>query len=101
MKKIINGKMYNTETAKCLARYDNNLPVDDFCHCAEDLYIKKTGEYFLHGYGGARSEYGMRRGDYICWGDTIIPMTESEAKQWAEEHIDADHYGIIFGTPEE
>ena len=52
MKQIINGKKYDTETAERLACEDAGLPVNDFAYWCEELYRKKTGEFFLHGEGG-------------------------------------------------
>lgn len=48
MKKIINGKMYNTETAEKLTSWEHSYrsQVDWY---EEMLYKKKTGEYFLYG----------------------------------------------------
>lgn len=102
MKKIINGKMYNTETAKRLGEYDNGYAINDFSHVYEALYLKKTGEYFLYGKGGAMSKYSEPCGSN-CWcgGKRIIPLTESEAKEWAERKLDADEYVEIFGEVEE
>ena len=52
MKKIINGKMYNTETAKYCGGYEFSN-CGDFNYVCEELYQKKTGELFLYGEGGA------------------------------------------------
>ena len=49
MKKIINGKLYNTETATYICKY----PVEDI-HIGNDIntvysiYKKKTGEFFAN-----------------------------------------------------
>lgn len=53
MKKIIDGKMYNTETAKECGTWDNCEY--GFNRVEETLYRKKTGEFFIHGEGGANS----------------------------------------------
>lgn len=42
MKKIINGKMYNTETATEIEHYNNGMPYSDFTYFEESLYKKKT-----------------------------------------------------------
>ena len=86
--KVINGKIYNINTAKLLANYDNGLSYTDFDHYSSDLYRKRTGEYFLYIHDG--------RFDY-----SIKPITESEAKEWAERHVDGDEYKAIFGNVEE
>lgn len=102
MKKIINGKMYNTETAKVLGTAYSNAAVNSFEYWEETLYKKKTGEYFLYGHGGAASQYA-RRVDANSWsdGDGFTPLTESGAKIWAEKYLDVDEYCEIFGEPEE
>lgn len=102
MKKIINGKMYNTETAVKLGAGESCLPVNDFGYYKEALYRKRTGEYFLYGEGGARSKYATQRElNSFGPGDGFTPLTENEAKLWAERYLDADEYCEIFGEPEE
>lgn len=59
MKKIINGKMYNTETATELGDFWNGLSTSDFRNLSETLYRKKNGEFFLYGQGGAMTEYSL------------------------------------------
>lgn len=102
MKQIINGKKYNTETAKEVGRWSNNCSYRDFNYCEETLYRKKTGEYFLYGMGGAMSKYSQSCGQNT-WssGEEINPMTESEARDWAEKYLTADEYEEIFGEVEE
>lgn len=100
-KKIINGKMYNTETAKELADYWNGYHGHDFGYTWEYLFIKKTGEYFLYGEGGALSRYAEHVAGGSVFGRKIIPMTEKEAQEWVMEHCDADTYIKLFGEVEE
>ena len=101
MKKIIDGKLYNTETATKVGYWDNNQ-YGSFNWCMEILYKKKTGEFFLYGEGGALSPYTKSCGQN-CWSgsEEIIPYTEAEAKEWAERCLDADDYIAIFGEVEE
>lgn len=101
-KKIINGKKYDTDTAKKVGKYDNNCLPSDFHYYEEILFQKKTGEFFLYGEGGALSKYSTSlengwHGD----GYKIIPLTTQAAIEWAEEHLDADEYEAIFGEVEE
>lgn len=101
MKKIINGKRYDTKTAKELNSYSYGYP-RDFEHWEETLYRKNTGEYFLYGEGGPSSKYAESAGGN-SWtgGEKIIPLSLEEAKQWAEKHLDGDEYEEIFGAVEE
>lgn len=101
MKKIINAKVYNTETANRVGAWDNGYFTNDFNYCSEDLYQKKTGEFFLHGEGGALSTYASHEGYMTGYGERIIPMTYDEAAQWAERHMTGEQYEQIFGEVSE
>lgn len=102
MKKVIDGKLYNTETAKCLGEWGNNLGGNDLNFLRESLYLTKSGAYFLHGEGGANTRYSVTVGNN-SWsgGETIKPMSPVSAREWAEEHLTADEYTEIFGEPDE
>ena len=56
MKKVINGRRYDTEGAMRLAGYRYGMP-RDLGYWEETLYRKRTGEFFLHGEGGPASKY--------------------------------------------
>lgn len=74
MKKVIRGRLYDTETAK---------PIGSTSGTGETLYRKRTGEYFL----GA--------------GDRIKPLAYDEARKWAENALDGDEWFAEFGDLEE
>lgn len=96
MRKVINGKKYDTNTAKWIGWY-SHLPASDFRHVSETLYRKRTGEFFLHGSGGPMTDYRKRCQDGSWIGDDkIVPMTHDEAKEWAKEHLDLDVYWENF-----
>ena len=96
MKKVIHGKKYNTETAKQLDYFQEGF-ISDFRYIREELYIKKTGEYFLHGSGGAASVYAVTTCGSSCAGAKITPFTELDAQSWAERNLTGEEYEIIFG----
>lgn len=97
MKKIIKGKVYDTETATFLGRMSNNLPTSDFSYFEETLYKKRTGEFFLYGEGRAMSKYAKSCGDGWSGGSEIIPLTWDAAREWAEKNLDASKYEELFG----
>lgn len=101
MKKIINGRKYDTETAKEVGFFSNEYPCGDFNWCQETLYKKKTGEYFLHGKGGALSNYAKSVWGGTTGGSEIIPMSEDRAKKLAEKYLSCDEYEALFGEVEE
>lgn len=98
MKKIINGKRYDTDTAKRVAIWEHSNR-RDFNFVSEQLYRKTTGEYFLYGEGGAASKYAESLGQNT-WGggEKIIPLSFEAAQAWAEKHLDGEEYEAIFGA---
>lgn len=101
MKKIIKGKMYDTTTAKMVGENYSSLPSNDFNFFNEELYLKKNNEYFLFLEGGPLSKYGEIRDGARCWAKKIMPVTEAEAKKWAEINLTCEEYIDIFGAVEE
>jgi hypothetical protein len=85
MKKIVDGKVYNTETAECIAEWDNGFYGNDFKRCEESLYKTKKGAYFLAGEGGPMSKYARPVGNMTGGGDGLEPITEHEAQKWLED----------------
>ena len=102
MKKIINGKRYDTSTATAVAEWENIPYVTDFSYFCETLYRKRTGEYFIYGHGNAASKYSKSEGNNT-WtgGSAIIPLSYDAACKWGEEHMDADEYEAEFGEVED
>lgn len=101
MKRIINNKKYDTETARMIGSDSYSNP-RDFNYWAETLYRKRTGEYFLYGEGGPNSRYSKRI-EQNCWsgGEKIIPLTYENARKWAEEHLSVNEYEAEFGEVSE
>lgn len=74
MKKIINGKKYDTDTATKIAELD-------YDYTFEELFKSPTGKFFLHvTYKGIGNEY-------------IEPLTDKDAYGWAE---DEGTYRAVF-----
>ena len=101
MKKIINGKVYDTETAQALGSW-SNMSDRSFERIDETLYRKRTGEFFLHGEGGPMSRYAVQIGQNN-WrgGEKISPLSWDDARAWVESHLDAEDYERIFGPVSE
>lgn len=101
MKKIIDGRLYNTETAEEICSWSNGYHSGDFYCTSETIYKKKTGEYFLYGRGGALSQYAEPFGSNWTAGETIIPFSREDFKEWALDKLSADEYIFIFGDVDE
>lgn len=102
MKKIINGAVCNTETAKLLGSFDNGERPGDIGYVKESLYRTKSGVFFLHAEGGAGTRYA-RQTEPNHWrsGEALSILSLESAQAWAEEHLDGDEYTRAFGEPEE
>lgn len=97
MKRIINRKKYDTDTATEISSYNNGLCFTDFNFIIETLYKKRTGEFFLAGEGGAFTRYAHRCPDgTICGGAGIVPLSIDDAKDWVEMHANRK-FEDLFG----
>ena len=94
MKKIINGKLYDTATASCVA--DENKSLHDFYRSSEALYRTEKGAWFIHGKSSAGGKYGSSDGRESGPGEGLILLTEKEVLNWSEEaDIDEDECSAI------
>jgi hypothetical protein len=100
MKKVIDGKVYNTETAEKIGHWWNGYSNTDFNNCEESLYKTKKGQFFIAGEGGAFSKYSVSCGNGRGGGSGIVLLSENEAREWAEEHLDADDVEANFTVEE-
>ena len=101
MKKVIQGVLCDTSTAKYLGSA-SYLGDRDFAHWNEALYRTKSGKYFLYGEGGPASRYAVTIGqNEWSGGEKIQPLSREAAMKWAEEYLDGDEYIAAFGNPEE
>ena len=86
MEKVINGKIYNTETATRIGQWDNGSPISDFDYCDEELYITAKGAYFLACEGGALSIYARATQNGQTRGEAMNLLSERDALNWCETH---------------
>ena len=101
MKKIIQGVLCDTSTAKFLGEA-SYLSDRDFAHWSEELYRTKSGKFFLYGEGGPASRYAVTIGqNEWSGGEKIQLLSRETAMKWAEEYLDGDEYIAAFGNPEE
>lgn len=101
MKKVIRGRLYDTEKAGLIGKfYDEAKPGNDLDFYIEELYKKRTGEYFLYGRGNAGSKYSVWRGNTASGAEEIVPLTYAQAKEWAEKFLPDDLYQKEFKVPE-
>lgn len=100
MRKVIGGKVYDTEKATEVGRSAHGS-TSDFGYYEETLFRKRTGEYFLYGYGHGASKYAEYHGGAWGEGGRFMPLALDDARGWAERELDADAYKEEFGVVEE
>jgi hypothetical protein len=98
MKKVIDRKIYNTETATEIHHYWNGRGTSDFGNVSEWLYRTPKGAYFLHGKGGPMTQYGVPVGNNgRGGGEDIVLMTKGEAIEWLSAHDGEEAIEEHFG----
>ena len=92
MKRIIDGKTYNTETA---TQIGTEYTTDSKPNCFERLYQSRHGAYFLH----RRDEGWIEEiGEFGSF-ERIEPKTHAEAQRWMEDRLEflpaliEEHFG--------
>lgn len=98
LKKIIDGKTYNTRTASYLTLFTDIGP-EEYDYVTETLYLTRTGLYFLVGEGATCSPwtYQLRDCRDTINGHGLLPLTFHEAKLWLELRELHDEYEEVFG----
>lgn len=102
LRRISNGKLYNTQTARHLARFSHD-PVEHWFSFEEELYQTKNGGFFLTAEGLGGSPYGYKQAhnnEYVR-GHVLLPLTDEQAKKWLEIRELLEEYIEIFGCPDE
>lgn len=93
VKRIIDGKTYNTETATQLASWSSTGNPDTANQPYEHggiLFQTRFGAYFVVQYDEGQDP----------WDDNyekLIPLEPEQAQRWAEKHCSADDVEAIFG----
>lgn len=101
MKRIIDGKRYDTETADLIGSNGAGY-AGDFHAWYETLYRTKKGAFFLCGNGGALSSWGRAtgNGNERCGGEGIRPLDVAEALTWCEANLEPEDFEGLFEIEE-
>ena len=98
MKKIVNGKIYDTEKATLIGESSSSDAYrGDFRYWEAGLYITpRSKSFFLAGESGPQTRFAQSAGQN-SWtgGKDLIPMTREQALEWAEANLEpaiVEHY---------
>lgn len=100
MKKVINGKLYDPETAELICQHTFGS-AGDASYVTEALYRSPAGAFFIAGEGGAGSIYRKHVGAgwHIAGRDTLLQTGET-AQEFVERYGSFGDYVRAFGHPE-
>ncbi len=89
MKRIINGRRYDTDKAIEIGHSSYNGSRSDFQWWSASLYkTPRAGRYFLAGQGNGMSRFATRHpGGGFSEGEGIVEMTPEDALAWAEQEL--------------
>jgi hypothetical protein len=91
LKRVINGKLYDTETAESLHFWSNGRTLTDFSYRSKELFRTKKGAYFIHHVGGPMTDMAKPvDSNTRTGGEDIEPITEKEAIKFLEKHDGTD-----------
>jgi hypothetical protein len=100
MKRIIDGRRYDTETAEQVAWVGSRSGISRSDHTYWDagLYRTPRGRWFLAGDGGPASIFAQPVGNGTTGGSGIAPISSGEAQRYLEHagNIEAleQHFAI-------
>lgn len=81
MKKLINGKVYDTESAFKLGEIETPLDKDNPAYFKAGLYLTPISRrFFLAGTGGGLTRFGTK----LETDEKVIPISSEQAKNIAE-----------------
>lgn len=100
MRRVIDGKAFDTKTAENLAEATSPHNPGDFHKWTETLYRTPKGAYFLEGEGGALSSWAVPVPGGSGGGADLRLLGLDEAQAWVERYANEEYEGI-FGAAEE
>lgn len=98
MKRIINGKRYDTETSILIGVSVSPLPQSSHSWWTAALHkTPRSGDYFLVGQGGPMTVWHRNAGgDGKLTGWGILPMNEAAAERWASHELTKRAFKVWF-----
>jgi len=86
VRQVIEGKLYDTETATLIHNWTNGRYAGDFKFREKSLFCTKKGAYFIHHVGGAMTDMAVPAGNGMGGSQSIEPIDETTAIRFLESH---------------
>ena len=90
MERVIDGKRYDTETAKLEVYWSNGYSTRDFKFRTKRLYRTKNGAWFLNHEGGAMSDLAVSTGNTTTGSESIESISDDDAFGFCQAHSEQD-----------
>lgn len=84
MKRLCNGKLYDTIRSTCLASYSSGHLTSNPNSVYENLYVDRGNNLFLQIEGGSLSKYGIQAGEQMIGSTRLKAIDRTEALVWLE-----------------
>ena len=99
MKRIIDGKRYDTDTAEMICDVSSRINDQrDFKWHDTQLYRTKKGAWFVAGEGGPMSRWAHDTGDGYGYGSGLVVIEADEARELLEQHDELDALAEYFNV---
>ena len=86
IRRVIDGKVYDTATAEEVMRFPRKVHGGDDKWEDTRMYRSPKGKWFIAGEGKALSRWGDREGEYYLPGEGIELLSDQEAQALMEKH---------------
>ncbi|MBV1800478.1 hypothetical protein [Siccirubricoccus sp. G192] len=102
-RRMIDGVVYNSKTAVCVAYYGNEKYAPDYDIVFEQLYQTPKGHFLLLGVGECCSVWSLYSQNAAgkLSAHAFVPLTADEARRWLELRDLQDELFETFGDPDE
>lgn len=99
IRRVINGKVYDTETATEVTRIPCHVYGDDFEWEDTRVFLSPHCQWFLAGRGNGASRWRVKTASGYVPGDGLVLLTEGEVKELFEQHDGPyeDHFEVVEG----
>lgn len=101
MKRVIDGRIYDTDKAILIGEYSHLSPTDFNFFFAGLYQTARSKRFFLAGKGGPMTAFGKHCSDGSwTFGEKIIPLADQDAREWAEKYMKYEDVKKYFTVDE-
>ena len=93
MKRVIKGRVWDTQKSGMVAAWANSFYPHDYRYCEENLYCTWRGNWFVH-----ILRAGPESDTYHFSEIYLVPLSEDEAFKWLQDHDFTSELEEHFGS---